>query len=105
MEDIVFDDEQRLAREVTGRFGAPSFMRRDKNAEAAWTELIERLSQKRREQLSIVGLMGVVSANLGEAASLINMIAGMALACERSDRRALTCGRTLTTRQPRLTKT
>jgi len=60
------DEDQRIIQEITGRFGAPSFIRRAKQVEVAWSNLVERLEQMRRQQLEMVGLrLGQLSARAG----------------------------------------
>lgn len=56
MDQYAFDTDQRMAKEITGRFGGPSFMRRAKQVETAWTDLRERIAKMRLEHLEIVRL-------------------------------------------------
>ena len=66
MNENVHYEDQRITQEITGRFGAPSFIRRAKQVEVAWSNLVERLEQLRRQQLEIVGLrLGQLSAKAG----------------------------------------
>src|SRR5687767_3317448 len=75
MDQNAVDADQRIAKEITGRFGAPSFMRRAKQVEATWRDLLDRLASARRENLEMVRLrLGQVRARAGEWEALRDLV-------------------------------
>jgi hypothetical protein len=55
-DDNSFDEDQRIVQEIIGRFDAPAFMRRAKQVETSWSNLMEQLAKVRSEKLEIVRL-------------------------------------------------
>ena len=67
MKEPASDEDQRIVQEMIGRFDAPSFMRRAKQVENTWQQLLDNCQKERTKQLEIVRLrLGQLHALAGD---------------------------------------